>query len=59
MDSLKSKDTPKHRHQLGGEFCHASVATLPDGDVLFFGNWEKEIRVYRISGWNGWQRQTG
>jgi hypothetical protein len=35
------------------------VATLPDGDVLFFGNWENEMRVYRVSGWNGWQRQSG
>jgi hypothetical protein len=59
MDSMESKDTPKHWYQLGGEFCHASVVTLPDGDVLFFGNWENEMRVYRISGWNGWQRQSG
>ena len=59
MDSMESKDTPKHWYQLGGEFCHASVATLPDGNVLFFGNWENEMRVYRISGWNSWQRQSG
>lgn len=59
MDSMESKDIAKHWYQLGGEFCHASVSTLPDGDVLFFGNWENEMRVYRISGWNGWQRQSG
>jgi hypothetical protein len=59
MDSMELQDIAKHWYQLGGEFCHASVATLPKGDVLFFGNWENEMRVYRISGWNGWQRQSG
>ena len=59
MDTSEFDGIAKHWYQLGGEFCHASVATLPDGDVLFFGNWENEMRVYRISGWNGWQRQSG
>ena len=59
MDTSEFDGIAKHWYQLGGEFCHASVATLPGGDVLFFGNWENEMRVYRISGWNGWQRQSG
>lgn len=59
MDAPDLKGIEKHWYQLGGEHCHASVATLPDGDVLFFGNWENEMRVYRISGWNGWLRQSG
>ena len=59
MDTSDFADIANHWYQLGGEFCHASVATLPGGDVLFFGNWENEVRVYRISGWNGWQRQSG
>jgi hypothetical protein len=59
MDSSEYEGIAKHWYQLGGEFCHASVATLPGGDVLFFGNWENEMRVYRIAGWNGWQRQSG
>lgn len=59
MDAPNLDGIAKHWYQLGGEFCHASVATLPDGDVLFFGNWENEMRVYRVSGWNGWQRQSG
>jgi hypothetical protein len=59
MDSSEFNGIVKHWYQLGGEFCHASVATLPGGDVLFFGNWENEMRVYRVSGWTGWQRQSG
>jgi len=59
MDAPNLDGIAKHWYQLGGEFCHASVATLPDGDVLFFGNWENEMRVYRVSGWNGWRRQSG
>jgi hypothetical protein len=59
MDTRELDGIAKHWYQLGGEFCHASVATLPGGDVLFFGNWENEMRVYRVSGWNGWRRQSG
>ena len=59
MDAPDLNGIEKHWYQLGGEFCHATVTTLPDGDVLFLGNWENEMRVYRISGWNGWQRQSG
>ena len=59
MDAPDLQGIEQHWYQLGGEHCHASVATLPDGDVLFFGNWENEMRVYRISGWNDWQRQLG
>jgi hypothetical protein len=59
IDAPNRDGIEKHWYQIGSEFCHASVATLPDGDVLFFGNWENEMRVYRVSGWNGWQRQSG
>ena len=59
MDDPNLAGIAKHWYQLSGESCHASVATMPDGDVFFFGNWENEMRVYRIAGWNGWQRQSG
>jgi hypothetical protein len=59
MDTSEYDGIARHSYQLGGEFCHASVATLPGGDVLFFGNWENEMRVYRIAGWNDWQRRSG
>jgi hypothetical protein len=59
MDNPDLKGIEKHWYQCGGEFCHASVAKLPSGDVLFFGNWENEMRVYRVTGWSGWSRQSG
>jgi hypothetical protein len=59
LDAPDLRGTQKHWYQCGGEFCHAAVHTLPSGDVLFYGNWENEIRVYRVAGWSGWQRQSG
>ena len=59
LDDPDLNGIEKHWYQCGGEFCHAAVHTLPSGDVLFYGNWENEIRVYRVSGWGGWTRQTG
>lgn len=59
MDTIELKDIPRYWYQLSGEFCHSAVYELPDGDVLFYGNWENEVRVYRISGWTGWKRQSG
>jgi hypothetical protein len=59
LDAPDLRGVEKHWYQCGGEFCHAAVHTLPSGDVLFFGNWENEIRGYRITGWSGWQRQSG
>lgn len=59
MDAPELNGIAKHWYQLSGELCHASVAMLPCGDVLFFGNWENEMRVYRIAGWNDWHRQSG
>jgi len=59
MDSPDLNGIENYWYQLAGELCHSSVYTLPDGDVLFFGNWENEMRVYRISGWNDWRRQSG
>jgi hypothetical protein len=50
-------------YHLGGELAHATLYTLPDGAVLFAGNWENEVRVYRITGWETadapWVRTSG
>lgn len=37
----------------------SSVITLPDGDVIWFAPGQGSTPVYRISGWQGWQRQNG
>ena len=59
MDQPDLDGIADYWYQLSGELCHAAVHTLPNGDVLFFGNWENEIRVYRVTGWDGWKRQSG
>jgi hypothetical protein len=63
MDKPDLDGIPEFMYHLGGEFAHSSVYTLPDGDVLFAGNWENEVRVYRVSGWDGpshpWLRSSG
>ncbi len=38
----------------GGE-----VALLPDGSVAFFGQGANNNPCYRITGWDGWHRQSG
>jgi hypothetical protein len=59
LDNPELDGIEKHWYQCSGEFCHASVHTLPSGEVLFYANWENEVRIYRISGWDGWTRQSG
>lgn len=59
FDAPELRGIEKHWYQCGGEHCHSAVHTLPSGDVLFYGNWENEVRVYRITGWSGWRRQSG
>jgi hypothetical protein len=59
LDQPNLDGIEKHWYQCGGEFCHASVHTLPTGDVLLYANWENEVRIYRIGGWQGWLRQSG
>jgi len=36
-----------------------SLHTLPNGEVLWFANGWNNSPVYRITGWDGWQRSTG
>jgi hypothetical protein len=52
-------DVPSWRYGLGGEALAGVVEKDARGDVYFFGNWINEARVYRISGWDGWERQSG
>ena len=59
MDEPNLNGIADYWYQCSGEFCHSAVHTLPSGDVLFFGNWENEMRIYRISGWSGWKRDSG
>jgi hypothetical protein len=63
MDAPDLTAAPEFMYHLGGELAHSTVLTLPDGDVLFAGNWENEMRIYRVRGWDGpdspWTRASG
>jgi len=59
MDNVDTNGIPFFLYRCGGEFAHSSVHTLPDGDVLFAGNWENDVRVYKVTGWNNWVRRSG
>ena len=59
MDHPDLRGIPDFMYQGSGEFCHSSLYTLPNGDVYFYGNWENEERVYRVTGWDGWVRKNG
>lgn len=63
FDHPDLEGTPEFMYHLGGEFAHAAVYTEPDGAVIFAGNWENEVRLYRITGWETptapWIRMSG
>lgn len=52
-------NVPTWRYGLGGEALAGTVVKDSAGNVDFFANWINENRVYRITGWNGWQRASG
>lgn len=59
MDYPDTNSIPDFMYQGGGEFCHSALYTLPNGDVYFYGNWENEVRVYQVTGWDNWVRKSG
>ncbi|HVZ89461.1 MAG TPA: FlgD immunoglobulin-like domain containing protein [Polyangia bacterium] len=63
FDHPELEGTPEFMYHLGGEFAHGALYTRPDGDVIFAGNWESEVRLYRITGWDTaaapWVRLSG
>ena len=52
-------NAPSWRYGLGGEALAGAVNKDARGDVYFFGIWINEARVYKISGWNGWETVGG
>jgi len=57
---LFSKGAPPEAFGLCGEQFGGSLYTNPKtGEVLFFGAGQNNVPVFRITGWDGWTRQTG
>jgi hypothetical protein len=63
FDNPDVAETPEFMYHLGGELAHGALYTGPDGEVIFAGNWENEVRLYRITGWETprapWVRMSG
>jgi len=59
MDHPDLNGIPDFMYQGSGEYCHSALYNFPNGEVYFYANWENEVRVYRVSGWEQWVRQSG
>ena len=63
MDNPHLDGIPEFMYHLGGELAHGTLFTTPEGEVIFAGNWESEVRLYRITGWDSpatpWIRMSG
>jgi hypothetical protein len=52
--------SPQFMYDGGGEFLQGQLHDVPGSDdVYYYGNWENETRVWRVSGWTGWTKQAG
>ena len=57
---LLSKGAPPEAYVLCGEQFGGSLYTNPKtGEVFFYGAGVNNVPVYRITGWDGWTRQSG
>ena len=57
---LLSKGAPPEAYGLCGEQFGGSLHTNPKtGEVFFYGAGQNNVPVFRITGWDGWTRQTG
>ncbi|HSZ83879.1 MAG TPA: FlgD immunoglobulin-like domain containing protein [Polyangia bacterium] len=59
LDRPVPPSAPSWRYGLGGEALAGAINKDARGDVYFFGTWINEARVYKISGWDGWQTARG
>lgn len=52
--------TPLWRYAAGAEAKNGVVWEDPKtGEVYYFGHWTSEGRIYKITGWDGWERASG
>jgi hypothetical protein len=57
FDNCNTGSVPFHRYCLSSENASGDMVTDPvTGDLYYFGGWEGETRVYKITGWNNWVR---
>jgi len=60
MDEIDRNAAPTWRYGAGAEALGTTLWTDPkSGEVLLFWHGYNDIRIGRVTGWQGWQRQTG
>lgn len=60
MDNPDLSKGGQWNYALGGEALSMNAEPAPDGDgLLLYGCWINEGRLYRIRGWDGWERAEG
>ncbi len=60
VDPEKGSDNPENKSLLNYDMGHSGVlAKRPNGDTLFYGAGWNNIPVYRINGWDQFERQSG
>jgi hypothetical protein len=60
LDNPDTGVAPGWLYGLGAETLASTIVKHPvTGEVFFLGTSINEVRVYRITGWDGWQRAQG
>jgi hypothetical protein len=60
FDSTDLTAAPYFEYQLSSDMVQGELYTNPTtGVVYYYGCWENETRVYQITGWDNWTRQSG
>jgi hypothetical protein len=60
FDTVKLDSINWSRYHLGAESINGNIYEDPkSGEVLLFAHWTNEGRIYRITGWDNWERASG
>lgn len=60
MDEIDRKAAPVWRYGAGGESLGTTLVNDPKtGDVLLYWHGLNDLRIGRVTGWEGWERKSG
>ena len=60
MDKIDRKAAPVWRYGAGGESLGTTLVNDPKtGDVLLYWHGLNELRIGKVTGWEGWERKSG
>ncbi|MFM9194796.1 MAG: FlgD immunoglobulin-like domain containing protein, partial [Planctomycetia bacterium] len=60
MDEIDRKAAPAWRYGAGGESLGTTLVNDPKtGDVLLYWHGLNDLRIGKVTGWEGWQRKAG